>query len=653
MERAGRSGAGSDRHGMAQRLAALSGAGAALLGAAGLAGWAFDLERLTRVVPGYKAIAPSVAVSLIVLGIILQRLATAEASRRERGVSAALAGAVTLFGLLEVIGFFADSDLNLEEAMTGHIARASSIPFETMSPVAGVLLFLNGAALLALLLDSGRTESRQGLGDAAGALSLLAGTVALIFALGYAYGAPLLYGGPAIPIALTASLGGLLLGLGTVGAAGWDDWPLRLLSGNSARARLLRSFVPLTVTLTLIITIVDHRLADVEGFGHVLMASVLAVAFALISGLVVSRVAHTIGETIDQAQLARRRAEQALARQVNLLEAIAENTDAHLVYLDRDFNFIWVNTAYAEACRRSRDEFIGHNHFEFYPHEENEAIFRRVRDTGEPARFIEKPFVFPDMPERGVTYWDWTLTPLKDEAGVVQNLVFALADATEKVRTREQIATAERGRAELLTTLNRELGHRVKNNLALVAGLLQMQIASSGDPQLAASLREAISRLYTFAHVHEQLGLTGSDEVSLLSAIRGCAASIQGLGGAGAVDVSVEGDEARYPSRAASNLCLVANELLTNAVKHGAPGSAGRLRVTARLARDNGRLRLSVWNSGAPVARDFDPSKRTTLGLTLVQSLVVSQYHGAFSLRPQGEGNLAEATISEEALAES
>jgi len=638
--------------GVGRRVAALSGAGAALLGIAGLVGWGLDIPSLVRVVPGYKGIAPSVALSLIILGVMLQRLAAGEMSRRERTLSAVVAAITSLFGLLGVIGLFAGADLNLEGEMTQHLARVSSIPFETMSPVAGALMFLTGAALLALLLESGAEKSRPRLGDAAGALSLLAGTLALVFTLGYAYGAPLLYGGPAIPISLTASLGGLLLGAGTLAAAGWDHWPLRVLRGDSARARLLRAFVPLTVTLTLVISVVDHRLADVEGLGHVLMASMLAVAFALVSGFVASRVAHTIGETIDQAQLARLLAEQSLARQVNLLEAIAENTDAHLVYLDRDFNFLWVNTAYAKACRRAREEFVGHNHFEFYPHEENEAIFRQVRDTGEAVRFIEKPFEFPDIPERGVTYWDWTLTPVKDETGTVRNLVFALADVTEKVRTREQIAAVERSRAELLGTLNRELGHRVKNNLALVAGLLQMQISSAGDARLAAALREAISRLYTFAHVHEQLGLTGSDEVSLLVAVRRCAESIQGLGIPGAIDISVEGDEVLYPSRAASSLCLVANELLTNAVKHGAPGTDGRLRVTARLARDRGRLRLSVWNSGAPVPRDFDPSNQTTLGLTLVQSLVVSQYQGTFTLRPQGEGNLAEATVSEEALAE-
>lgn len=123
----------------------------------------------------------------------------------------------------------------------------------------------------------------------------------------------------------------------------------------------------------------------------------------------------------------------------SILKAIAENTEAHLVYLDPDFNFIWVNSTYARACRRAPEEFIGHNHFEFYPHEENEAIFRQVRDTGEPAVYMAKPFVFPDQPERGTTYWDWTLTPVKDESGNVQGLAFSLTDVTDLKQAEEAL----------------------------------------------------------------------------------------------------------------------------------------------------------------------------------------------------------------------
>ncbi|MCL4498907.1 MAG: ATP-binding protein [Chloroflexi bacterium] len=125
-------------------------------------------------------------------------------------------------------------------------------------------------------------------------------------------------------------------------------------------------------------------------------------------------------------------------RQRREMEAVVEHTPADLVYLDPQFNFIWVNSSYARACQRSQEDFAGHNHFEFYPHEENEAIFARARDTGEPVEFRAKPFEFPDHPEFGVTYWDWTLTPVKNDAGTVEGLVFSLHDVTEEIRAKQE-----------------------------------------------------------------------------------------------------------------------------------------------------------------------------------------------------------------------
>lgn len=156
----------------------------------------------------------------------------------------------------------------------------------------------------------------------------------------------------------------------------------------------------------------------------------------------------------------RRQVQEALQQQTNLLAAVTNNTRAHLVYLDRDFNFIWVNPQYARACGRAPEEFIGHNHFEFYPGEEVQRIFEQVRDTGEPFETKERPFVFPDHPEWGVTYWDWTLTPVKDSEGVVKWLVFSLFDVTQEVLTRKEIerlrSAAEARAAEMASMLDRE-----------------------------------------------------------------------------------------------------------------------------------------------------------------------------------------------------
>jgi len=126
----------------------------------------------------------------------------------------------------------------------------------------------------------------------------------------------------------------------------------------------------------------------------------------------------------------------ALEAQRDLLETIMENTPAHLAYLDPEFRFLRVNSAYLKGCGRSRAELLGRSHFELFPHEENKDIFRRVRDTGEPVRFAARPFVYPDQPERGVTYWDWSLVPVKDATGGVRGLVLSLMDVTDAEQAR-------------------------------------------------------------------------------------------------------------------------------------------------------------------------------------------------------------------------
>ena len=135
----------------------------------------------------------------------------------------------------------------------------------------------------------------------------------------------------------------------------------------------------------------------------------------------------------------RKRAEEAHRREQSLLDSVMRTTDVMLVLLDPQFNFVWVNSAYAETCRMKPEEMIGKNHFALYPNAENETIFRKVRDTGEGVFYKDKAFVFPDQPERGVTYWDWSLTPVKDAGGNLANLVLSLRETTEFKRTEETL----------------------------------------------------------------------------------------------------------------------------------------------------------------------------------------------------------------------
>ncbi|HEY5528702.1 MAG TPA: PAS domain S-box protein [Thermoleophilia bacterium] len=126
-------------------------------------------------------------------------------------------------------------------------------------------------------------------------------------------------------------------------------------------------------------------------------------------------------------------ARRLLSERTRHLDAFFDHSLTPLVLLDRNFNFIRVNEAYAKACAKTVDDFPGHNHFEFYPSDAR-PVFEQVLRAKEPFQVTARPFEFPDHPDWGMTYWDWTLTPLLDEYGEVEALVFALEDVTSRVK---------------------------------------------------------------------------------------------------------------------------------------------------------------------------------------------------------------------------
>ena len=341
-------------------------------------------------------------------------------------------------------------------------------------------------------------------------------------------------------------------------------------------------------------------------------------------------------------------AERERARNARLLEAVQEHTLTMLAYLDRDLRFRHANPQYCQFLGRLCEDLIGRTYPEVSESKVVLETIQRVRDTGEAVhrRDLFRPPT--ELPKVGPTYWDVSVVPLKDETGAVEGVVVSMIDVTDRVRAREERVEMERARAQLAETMGAEINHRMKNNLVLLSGVLQLQL-SGLPPDSGASheLREAIARISSLSVVHEELYEGNSGKVELNATLRRIGEIASGSLSRGDVDISVIGQSIYVPSKIGSIVAMVANELLTNAIKYGAPTNGGRVRIEVGLRREEGRVRLGVWNSGNPVPESFDVNRQNGLGLRLASGLVVEQLGGTMALRPQEGGTMAEVEIGE------
>lgn len=154
----------------------------------------------------------------------------------------------------------------------------------------------------------------------------------------------------------------------------------------------------------------EHRHSDKEAVALTAIANTLAVA------------------------IQRKQAEEDLWSTNELLERMFASTGLLVAYLDTDFNFIRVNRTYAAKEGHEPEYYVGKNHFDLYPDPGNEEIFRQVLKTGETFSVRGKPFEYPEHPEWGTTYWDWSLQLVREASGEVGGLMMSLIETTERER---------------------------------------------------------------------------------------------------------------------------------------------------------------------------------------------------------------------------
>ena len=187
----------------------------------------------------------------------------------------------------------------------------------------------------------------------------------------------------------------------------------------------------------------------------------------------------------------------------------------------------------------------------------------------------------------------------------------------------------------------REVHHRVKNNLQMMASILNLQARRCRDDYTRKILQENVGRVLSIAAIHDILTnnhrtFAQVDSLSLLNALR---QNLQAFIPDGTqIVIHVDGDSARLDADAASSVSMVVNELITNALEHAFPErKAGNIWVSFRA----GTLFHTITVADDGVGFDLAEIGTGSFGLRIVEAMVKDKLHGVLRLRSDRSGSTA------------
>ena len=208
--------------------------------------------------------------------------------------------------------------------------------------------------------------------------------------------------------------------------------------------------------------------------------------------------------------------------------------------------------------------------------------------------------------KRHEQFFDLDTVPIFDGEQITHALVF-LYDVTARKRQLAQVQA-----------MLHEIHHRVKNNLQMISSLLNLQARQSRNQEAQTALRDAQSRVRTIALLHESL-YQSSDlgRIDMQEYVGKLLLTLQRAYGDARVRFVATVDRIFLPVDVAVPCGLIANELLTNALKHAfadeSDATSNAVRVEMRQVGQS--LTLSVADNGRGFSGEVDPTRDETMGL--------------------------------------
>lgn len=194
-----------------------------------------------------------------------------------------------------------------------------------------------------------------------------------------------------------------------------------------------------------------------------------------------------------------------------------------------------------------------------------------------------------------------------------------------------------RGALQERDVLLREIHHRVKNNMQVIASLLSIQ-SNSVAPELRPYFHDNMQRIRAMARIHESLyasdNLSQVDFGTYLASL--CADLKRSFVAGDRVAVEIEGPHLSFPIDTATPLGLLLSEVISNSLKHGYPND-GTGRIHIGIDADDKTITFAIRDDGAGIPPDLDLATDRSMGLRLIR-ILAQQLGATYAYERTAEG---------------